>query len=210
MAIKDIYNAVLEYNKDKTVELVNKELDSGSDISEILNQGLISALDEVGQKFSNGEIFVPEMIISAKIVESALDVLRPQFIEKGIKPKGRIVIGTVKGDLHDIGKNLVAMMLEGGGFEVCDMGTDVSPEAFVQAVKEKQPDFVVMSALLTTTMPMMKETIASIQENGLRGKVKIMVGGAPVTQDFADKIKADGFSIDAPGAVKKAISLIGA
>jgi len=208
MGTHEIYNAVLNLNKEEVLHLIKVELDAGTNVTEILNNGLISALDEVGRRFSDGVIFVPEMIVAGKVVESALDVLRPVFTQKDVKPKGSIVIGTVKGDLHDIGKNLVSMVLEGSGFEVTDLGVDITPEGFTQAIKNRQPDMLAMSALLTTTMPMMKQTIDAIKGSALRDSIKILIGGPAVTQKFSDDINADGFAEDAPGAVKKARELL--
>lgn len=208
MSTQEIYNAVLNLNKEEVCHLVKVELDGGTSVTEILNNGLISALDEVGRRFSDGVIFVPEMIVAGKVVESALDVLRPIFSKSDVRPNGTIVIGTVKGDLHDIGKNLVSMVLEGSGFEVTDLGVDIAPEEFVQVIKKRQPDMLAMSALLTTTMPMMKQTIDAIKESALRDSVKILIGGPAVTQRFSDDIHADGFAEDAPGAVRKARELL--
>lgn len=202
MAIQEIYNAVIGYNKDKAAQFVKTEIDSGTDLSMILNEGLIAPLDEVGKRFSEGEIFVPEMLMAALAMKTGLEVLRP-FLRAGeSKPKGTIVIGTVKGDQHDIGKNLVVMMLEGAGFEVIDLGVDVSTVKFIAAAQQNGADVVALSALLTTTMPSMEATVATIKEKGLA--VKTMVGGAPVTEAFAAKIGADGYSEDAPGAVELA------
>ena len=208
MATQKIYEAVLNFEKEKVNELVNAELESGTGVLSILNAGLISALDEVGRRFTDGVLFVPEMILAANVVTSALEILRPALVEEDVQPKGTIVIGTVQGDLHDIGKNLVSMMLEGAGFEVIDLGVDVTPQMFVQAVKERQPDILAMSALLTTTMPMMKETIDAMVESKLRDQIKILVGGAPVTQKVADDIQADGFAKDAPNSVIQARALL--
>jgi len=208
MATQKIYEAVLNFEKEKVNELVNAELESGTGVLSILNAGLISALDEVGRRFTDGVLFVPEMILAANVVTSALEILRPALVEEDVQPKGTIVIGTVQGDLHDIGKNLVSMMLEGAGFEVIDLGVDVTPQMFVQAVKERQPDILAMSTLLTTTMPMMKETIDAMVESKLRDQIKILVGGAPVTQKVADDIQADGFAKDAPNSVIQARALL--
>jgi len=208
VAIQDIYQAVLSFDDKSAAKLVQEELDKGTDISDILNDGLIGAMDEVGQQFSAGVLFVPEMLMAAQAMKSGLAVIKPLLTETQAKPKGTVVIGTVKGDLHDIGKNLVAMMLEGAGFQVLDLGVDVEADKFTTAAKENQADIVALSALLTTTMPSMETTVASIKEQGL--KMKTMIGGAPVTQAFADKIGADGFSEDAPSAVELARKLIAA
>lgn len=205
MSVKEIYQAVVDYDNNKVVELVNSELDKGTDVDTILNEGLIAAMDEVGSLFSEGELFVPEMLRSAQAMKAGLDLLKPHLAQGVSKSAGTIIIGTVKGDLHDIGKNLVSMMMEGAGFEVVDLGVDVDTDKFINVAKEKNADVICMSALLTTTMPAMEEVIKAIKEQGLQ--VKTMVGGAPVTQAFADQIGADGYSEDAPGAVEKAREL---
>jgi 5-methyltetrahydrofolate--homocysteine methyltransferase len=191
-----------------TVEQVQAALDEGYDPGAILNEGMISAMDEVGQLFEKGEYFVPEMLISARAMQSGLAVLKPYLLEADIQPLGKVVLGTVKGDLHDIGKNLVGMMLEGAGFEVIDLGTDVAHEKYLDAVREFDPDFVGLSALLTTTMGQMENTIQALTEAGVRDDVKVMVGGAPVTQQFADSIGADLFAADASSAATKAKSAL--
>jgi 5-methyltetrahydrofolate--homocysteine methyltransferase len=205
MALNDVFQAVLGFDESKVVELVKAELDAGTKVGVILNDGLIAAMDQVGQKFSAGELFVPEMLMAAQAMKGGLEVLRPLLSGADTKPRGTVVIGTVKGDLHDIGKNLVAMMLEGAGFTVVDLGVDVEVEKFVAAAKENDADLVALSALLTTTMPAMESCVASLKEQGVG--VKSIIGGAPVTQDFADKIGADGYAQDAPGAVALARSL---
>jgi 5-methyltetrahydrofolate--homocysteine methyltransferase len=178
--------------------------------ADILNQGMIAAMGEVGRLFEEGEYFVPEMLIAARAMQKGLEILKPHLTEADVQSPGKVAIGTVKGDLHDIGKNLVAMMLEGAAFEVIDLGTDVSPERFIQAVRDRGAQIIAMSALLTTTMPNMKNTIEALKEAGLRDKVKVMIGGAPVTQNYADQIGADGFAEDASRAVAKARSLLAA
>ncbi|ADG80954.1 Methionine synthase [Thermincola ferriacetica] len=208
MSIKDIYQAVIDFNNAKVVELVKHELANGTDVSTILNDGLIAAMDEVGRLFSEGELFVPEMLRSAQAMKAGLDELKPLLAQSAAKSAGTIVIGTVKGDLHDIGKNLVAMMMEGAGFDVIDLGVDVDTEKFVKTAKEKNANVICMSALLTTTMPGMEEVIKAVKAQGL--DIKTMVGGAPVTQEFANKIGADGYAEDAPGAVEKARELASA
>ena len=208
MAVNDIYAAVLAFDESKVKELVQAELDAKTELNTILNEGLIGAMDEVGQKFSDGQLFVPEMLMAAQAMKGGLGLLRPLLVETGSKPRGTVIIGTVKGDLHDIGKNLVAMMLEGAGFNVVDLGVDVDTPQFLQAAKENQADLVALSALLTTTMPSMEETVASLKEQGTA--VKSMVGGAPVTKEFANKIGADGYSQDAPSAVELARQLMSA
>lgn len=206
MAIQEIFNAVIEFNRNKVTELVAVELEKGTDISTILNKGLIAPLDDVGKRFSAGELFVPEMLRAAHAVKAGLSLLRPLMEKSETGLKGTIVIGTVKGDLHDIGKNLVTMMLEGGGFKVIDLGVDVAIEKFVEAAWENSADIVGMSALLTTTMPTMENTVAAIHEKGL--PVKTIVGGAPITQAFAEEIGAGGYSEDAAMAVQLARTLL--
>ncbi|AET67293.1 putative cobalamin binding protein [Desulfosporosinus orientis DSM 765] len=205
MSIQDIYDAVVEFSIDKVVAKVNAEIANKTEVSEILRNGLIAAMDEVGQRYSEGEFFVPEMLMAAKAMKAGLEVLKPLLSQGDSDKKGTIVIGTVKGDLHDIGKNLVAMMMEGAGFEVYDLGVDVDTEKFLATAKEKNADVICMSALLTTTMPSMEVTVKAIREQGL--SYKTMVGGAPVSEDFAKKIGADGWSTDAPGAVETARKL---
>lgn len=199
MAIQDISKAILDFNKAGITDLVKAELDSGMNVNRILKEGLIGAMDEVGKRFSEGVLYVPEMLRAAQTMKTGLEILRPHLVDTDIKERGTIVIGTVKGDLHDIGKNLVFMMLEGAGFNVLDLGVDVESEGFVEAAKSNKADIVAMSALLTTTMPMMQGIVDSLKENGMA--VKTIVGGAPVTKDFADSIGADGYAPDAAGAV---------
>jgi 5-methyltetrahydrofolate--homocysteine methyltransferase len=194
---------------DAVAALVQQGLDAGLTAAEILNDGLIVGMDRVGKDFKNGELFVPEVLIAARAMHAGMAILRPLLAESNVEPAGKIVVGTVAGDLHDIGKNLVAMMLEGGGFEVIDMGTDVAPAKFVEAVKTEGADLVGLSALLTTTMPSMEKTIAALAEAGLRDSVKVMVGGAPLTQGYADEIGADGYAPDAASAVDLARALMG-
>ncbi len=208
MAIKDIYEGVLAFQVDKVKELTRTELEAGTDIQAILNDGLIGAMDEVGQKFSEGSLFVPEMLMAAQAMKAGLEILKPHLTEEVSHSKGTVVIGTVKGDLHDIGKNLVAMMMEGAGLSVVDLGVDVDAEKFVEAAKENNAHVVALSALLTTTMPAMDTTIKAIKEAGL--DTKSIVGGAPVTEAFANQIGADGHSDDAPGAVELVRRLVGA
>ncbi len=185
-------------------QLVQKALDQEMEPGEILSGGLIAGMDEVGVDFKSGELFVPEVLIAARAMHAGMNILRPLLAESDVPSAGRLIIGTVAGDLHDIGKNLVKMMLEGAGFETIDLGTDVKPETFVDAVLELKPSIVGMSALLTTTMVQMKATIAALEEAGLRDSVKIMVGGAPVTAAFAEEIGADAFAPDAASAVDAA------
>lgn len=189
-------------------ELVKKALDSGLEIKKIMDEALISGMEEIGARFKKNEIFIPEVLISAKAMHSGMAVLEPHFARCGIKPIGKVIIGTVKGDLHDIGKNIVSMMMRGVCFEVEDHGIDVSPAKFVDAVRKSGADILAMSSLLTTSMPSMRETIKALKDANLRDKIKIMVGGAPVTQDFADSIEADAFARDAASAVDKAKELL--
>jgi len=206
--IKEIHTAVIEGQSALVQEKVNAALAAGVDATVILNDGMISAMAEVGQLFQEGECFVPEMLIAARAMQTGMALIKPSLQEAGAKSAGKIVIGTVKGDLHDIGKNLVAMMLEGAGFEIVDLGTDVAPEKFIAAVRENDPQIVAMSALLTTTMLAMETTLTALKDAGVREQVKVMIGGAPITQSYAHQIGADGFSPDASRAVAVAKSLI--
>ena len=184
-------------------------LDAGVSVQDILDKGLIATMDEVGERYSKGLIFVPQMLRSAKAMQECTKLLKPFFREGDVTSKGKVLIGTISGDLHDIGKNLVAMMIEGAGFTVTDLGVNVSPENFVQKTQEMEPDIVAMSALLSTTMPAMLQTIEALQKAGLRDKVKVMIGGAPVTKEYAQKIMADSYASDAGSAVTKAKELLG-
>ena len=205
--LKALYEAVMEGQRDVAKESVEKALADGVDPGEILD-AMINAMGEVGRLFEEGEYFVPEMLIAARAMKTGMDILKPQLVDADIQPAGKIVAGTVKGDLHDIGKNLVCMMLEGAGFQVVDLGSDVSPEAFVNAVNEHHPDFIAMSALLTTTMPNMQTTIEALKVAGVRDQVKVLIGGAPITDAYAEKIGADGYAPDASRAVKLAKALV--
>ena len=207
--LEELKQAVLEGDSEKAVQLTERALSEGVDAGKILNEALVAAMDIVGKEYERGDRYVPEMLISAEAMKAAMEVLRPKLVEAGVKARGKVVIGTVEGDLHDIGKNLVAMMLEGAGFEVTDLGTEVTAEKFVQAVKEHRPDILGMSALLTTTMVHMPEVIEALKKEGLRDGIKVMVGGAPVTQEYAEKIGADGYAPDAASAVKLAKRLFG-
>jgi 5-methyltetrahydrofolate--homocysteine methyltransferase len=202
--LEDIYQSIIDGDMNGATEGVNQALEEKIAPAEILNKGLIAAMTEVGRLFEEGEFFVPEMLIAARAMKAGVAILKPKLVEEDIKPLGKVVIGTVKGDLHDIGKNLVAMMLEGAGFEIVDLGTDVSPEKFVEAVKENEAQFVGMSALLTTTMPSMRTTIEALKDAGVRDSVSVMIGGAPVTQNYADEIGADLYAPDGPSAARKA------
>lgn len=206
--IAEIRQAVIEGQAKQVVPKVEQALAEGLAPDAILHDGLISAMQEVGRLFEEGEYFVPEMLIAARAMKAALMILQPLLVDQGVEPLGRIVIGTVKGDLHDIGKSLVAMMLEGAGFEIVDLGVDVAPERFIEEVR-KGANVVAMSALLTTTMPNMKTTIEAIEAAGLRGQAIILVGGAPVTQAYAKEIGADGYAPDASSAVRVARQLTG-
>jgi len=199
MAFDSLQQAVIEGEAEETVRLVQQHLDEGRDAVDILDNGLIAAMDDVGAKFSAGELFIPEMLVSAEAMQEGLALLKPLLIENASGGRGTVVIGAVKGDLHDIGKNLVVLMLEGAGFTVVDLGTDVSPEDFVEAARANGAGIVAMSALLVTTMPHMKTTVDQLRAAGLGAKA--IVGGAPLTQSYADEITADGYASDAPGAV---------
>ncbi len=199
--LKPLFEAILNGDAKVARDLTEKALASGTDPVQLVNDFMVPAMDEVGRRFECNEYFVPELLISARAMKSALELIRPLLAARGAQPVGRVAIGTVKGDLHDIGKNLVAAMLEGGGFEVLDLGVNVSPEQFVAAVKDRNVNVVAMSALLTTTMPSMKTTIEALKSAGVRDQVKVLVGGAPITQKYADEIGADGYSESAPGAV---------
>ena len=202
--------AVIEGNAGRAKELTQLALDEGKGPQEVLDSALIPAMDVVGDKFSKQEFYIPEMLIAARAMQAGLALLKPLLAQSQSKPRGKVVIGTVKGDLHDIGKNLVGMMLQGGGFEVVDLGADVKPQRFVDAVAAEKPDFLMMSALLTTTMLSMRETIESLKAAGLRDAVRVGIGGAPVTQRFADEIGADFYASDATGAVSKTKELVAA
>lgn len=205
--LKPIYDGVLDGDQAVVQENVQLALAANQSAGEILNQALIPAMSEVGRLFEEGEYFVPEMLIAARAMKAGLAILKPKLVDAGIKPIGKVAIGTVKGDLHDIGKNLVAMMMEGAGFEIVDLGTDVPPEKFVDAAKAGA-NIIGLSALLTTTMPAMENTIQAFNLAGLRDNVKIIVGGAPVTAEYAEKIRADGFAPDASQAASLAKSLL--
>ena len=207
--LSQISTAVIEGNLDEIVDLTKDALDDGLDAQEILNKGLMPGMDYVGVEFRAGNMFVPEVLRSARSMQASMDILKPLLAESGVKMIGKVLLGTVKGDLHDIGKNLVGMMCEGAGFEVKDLGRDIAPETFVQAIKEFEPDVLGMSALLTTTMRAMEHTIRAMEEAGVRDKVKVMVGGAPVTQSFADQIGADGYASNAASAAEMARKFVG-
>ncbi len=207
--LKKLYDSVVSGDAKTTQALTKEALAAGVDPLKLVNEHMVPAMDEVGRRFEANEYFVPELLISARAMKASLELIRPLLVARGDKPVGRVAIGTVKGDLHDIGKNLVASLLEGGGFEVIDLGVNVTPEKFIETVNTKQANIVAMSALLTTTMPSMKTTIDALKQAGVRDKVKVLIGGAPITQKYAEEIGADGYSENAVGAVamaKKAVA----
>ena len=202
--LRRIFEHILEGDASAATECVAQALADGMDPTAILNQAMIAAMDEVGRRFEAGELYVPEMLVAGRAMKSALGALKPILVQADLEPLGKVVIGTVQGDLHDIGKNLVALMLEGAGFEVIDLGTDVAPAKFVQAVREHEPMLIAMSALLTTTMASMSATVAVLRDAGLRDRVRVMVGGAPVTRQYADQVGADMYEPDAASAARAA------
>jgi 5-methyltetrahydrofolate--homocysteine methyltransferase len=204
--LKALADAVIKGDQGTAVEITKTALSEGMAAKSVLDEGLIAGMDVVGARFKKNEVYIPEVLIAARAMKMAMEVLEPELVKAGVEPIGKLVIGTVQGDLHDIGKNLVAMMLKGAGFEVIDLGVDVAPEKFVEGVKSSGAHLVGMSALLTTTMPGMEKTIKALQESGTG--VKVMVGGAPVTESFAEKIGAQGFAPDAASAVDTAKSLV--
>jgi 5-methyltetrahydrofolate--homocysteine methyltransferase len=206
--LEQIYGAVLAGDRSAVEQGVAEALDRKTPAGNILAEGLISPMKEIGNQFEQGEIYVPEMLVSARAMKTGLTLLKPHLQVGGIKASGKVVIGTVQGDLHDIGKNLVGIMLEGAGYEVVDLGTDVNPAAFADAARENGAQIVAMSALLTTTMASMHATIEAIEDYGIRQDVRVIIGGAPVTQDFANEIGADGFAADASRAVGLVGSLL--
>ena len=208
--LEEISTAVIEGELGEIEDLTEDALDDGISAEDILNKGLMPGMDYVGVEFKAGNMFVPEVLRSAKTMQISMDILKPLLAESGVAMVGRVLLGTVKGDLHDIGKNLVGMMCEGAGFEVEDIGKDIEPESFVEAVKKYEPDVLGMSALLTTTMRAMESTIKVLEEAGVRDKVKIMIGGAPVTQAFSDQIGADGYASNAAAAAELAKKFVGA
>jgi 5-methyltetrahydrofolate--homocysteine methyltransferase len=205
--LDNVYDAILDGDKTAATECVQAALDDGVAASEILQDAMIAAMDEVGHLFEEGEIFVPEMLVAARAMKAGLALLKPHLVKSGVEPAGKVVLGTVAGDMHDIGKNLVAMMLEGAGFEIVDLGVDVAPDAFIEAI-QNGIDVLGLSALLTTTMVSMEKTIQAVEVAGLRDKVKVVVGGAPVTAEYANQIGADGFAADASQAVTLVKSLV--
>ncbi len=207
MSLQDLANAIIDGKREAAVEATKQAIEAKTSPQDIITNGLIAGMAVVGDRFKKNEYYVPEVLIAARAMHASLDLLRPLLAESGVQPVAVAAIGTVKGDLHDIGKNLVAMMLEGAGFQVQDLGVDVKPETFVQAAQDGA-NVICLSALLTTTMPAMGDTIKALESAGVRSKVKIMIGGAPVTQSYADEIKADGYAPDAATAVDKAKELL--
>jgi 5-methyltetrahydrofolate--homocysteine methyltransferase len=206
--LNQLFEAILNGDAKTSAAVTREALASGIEPMELITGYMVPAMDEVGKRFACEDYFVPELLLSGRAMKASMELLRPLLAQQGVEPVGRVVIGTVKGDLHDIGKNLVASMLEGGGFEVIDLGADVSPEVFVETARAKNAGLVALSALLTVTMNSMRVTIQAFEKAGLRGQVKVMVGGAPVTQQFADEIGADGFSENASAAVALARRLL--
>ncbi len=207
-ALKDIREALMNGDRNGVAALTAQAFEQGIAIKDIIDLALVGAMEVIGTKFKANEIFIPEVLISARAMHAGMAVLEPHFVKHGIKPIGKVLIGTVKGDLHDIGKNIVSMMLRGACFEIDDLGIDVSPQKFIDAAKAKDIDIIAMSSLLTTSMNAMRDTINGLNTAGLRDKVKIIVGGAPVTQEFANSIGADGYARDAATAVDKAKELL--
>jgi 5-methyltetrahydrofolate--homocysteine methyltransferase len=203
-----IFDGVLEGNMKAVTTATTAALAAGTAAGDILNEAMIPAMAEVGRLFEINEYYVPELLISARAMKAGLEILKPLLVATGIEPKGKVVVGTVKGDLHDIGKNLVAIMVEGAGYEVIDLGVDVTPENYVNTAIAQGAQVIGLSALLTTTMPSMKATVEALNESGLHGKIKVMIGGAPVTQKYADEIGADGYARDAAGAARLVAQLI--
>jgi len=206
--LKEIADNVIKGKASEVKELTQKAVNEGVGVEKILDEGLIAGMDVVGKKFQANEFYVPEMLIAARAMKAGMEIIRPILVQKDIKSQGIAVLGTAKGDLHDIGKNLVGMMLEGAGFEIIDLGVDVTPEKFVQTAKEKKAQLIGVSALLTTTMVSMKDVVKAVKEANLDNKVKVMIGGAPITQSYADEIGADGYAPDAASAVDKAKELL--
>jgi len=208
--LQKLYDAILKGDAKTAVAVTEEAIAAKVDPQEIVSKYMIPAMDEIGRRFECDEVFVPELLVTARAMKQALEKIKPLLSAKGAQPAGKVVVGTVKGDLHDIGKNLVASMLEGGGFEVIDLGVDVSPEAFVAKARETGAQIIALSALLTTTMPAMKTTVEELRKAGLRDKVKVIIGGAPVTDGYAREIGADGYSENANGAVQLARRLVAA
>jgi len=207
--LSKLYDAILEGDDKLSFQLTREALDEDADPSDLINQWMIPAMDEVGRRFESQEFFVPEIMMSARAMKAALNLLRPLLAASGAQPTGHVVLGTVKGDLHDIGKNMVGSMLEGAGFEVFDLGIDVPADKFVAAIQKNNPDVLALSTLLTVTMPEMKNIIEALNRAGVRNQVKVIIGGAPVTQGYADEIGADGFGENAGSAVSITRNLLG-
>ena len=207
--LKKIADNLIKGKAPEVKQLVQKAIDEGEDVEKVLNEGLVAGMSVVGEKFKKNEFYIPEVLIAARAMKAGMGILRPILAEKNIKGVGTVVLGTVRGDLHDIGKNLVAMMWEGAGFEIIDLGVDVSPEKFIETAKEKKADLVGLSALLTTTMPSMKDVVKAVGDSGLKDKIKVIIGGAPLTQSYADEIGADGYAPDAASAVDEVKELLG-
>ena len=206
--LQEIYAAIIDGDVKLTASKIEEAIQQGIEAEVILNQGMVASMAEVGRLFEAGDFFVPEMMIAARAMQNGLGILKPLLVQADVRPTGRVVAGTVQGDLHDIGKNLVCLMLEGAGFEIIDLGSNVSPQRFVEAVGTRKPDLVVLSALLTTTMANMQSTITALGEAGVRDEVRVIVGGAPLTPEYAAQIGADGYGADAGHAVEQAKSLV--
>jgi 5-methyltetrahydrofolate--homocysteine methyltransferase len=206
--LQAIYDGIITGNKPGVLQGIKAAIDAGIPVSEIINDGMIAAMGDVGRRFESGDFFIPEMLVAARAMQAGMNDVKPYITETDIETSGKVVIGTVNGDLHDIGKNLVSVMLEGAGFEIIDLGLDVSPDEFVKAVGEHHPDILAMSALLTTTMSNLKVVIDALKEAGVRDQVKVLVGGAPVTASYAEQVGADAYAPDASRAVSVAKSLI--
>jgi len=206
--LEEIAESLIEGQKDKVKELTRLAVADGISVTEILNKGLIGGMDVVGERFKQADMFIPEVLLAAKAMTAGLDILTPLLLDTDFQPLGTVVLGTVKGDIHEIGKNLVGVMLTGAGFEVIDLGEGVPPQKFIETAVERKAQLIGMSALLTMTMPFMKETIEELKKTGLETQIKTMIGGAPITQKYADEIGADGYARDAPSAVTKAKELL--
>lgn len=208
-ALTQLQEYVIDGRRKEVIELTQQLIDEGRKPDEILYDGLLPGMKVVGDRFEEGEYFIPEMLLAARSLNAGLDLLRPLLTDEDMKPTGKVIVGTVKGDIHDIGKNLVAVMLQGAGFQVIDAGVDVSPETFVELIREHEPDIVGLSALLTTTMPSMEDTIEVFKTEMVRDKIKVLIGGAPVTEEYALRIGADGYGRNATLAAQAAVKLIG-
>ena len=206
--LKALAEASIKGDQNTAVDITKTALDEGTPAKSVLEEGLIAGMDVIGERFKKNEVYIPEVLIAARAMKSSMEILEPELVKAGVKPVGKFVVGTAQGDLHDIGKNLVIMMLKGSGFDVIDLGTNIKPEDFVAAIQKYNPDIIGLSALLTTTMPKMEETVEAIKEAGVRDQVKIMAGGAPVTQEFIDKIGADAYGANAATATEKAKELV--